>query len=1744
MGLSIVTGIPLVVQAGVFAEPEEYWLLYLALQTLLSVALCYRIVSMEIQGYSNEYSFDLLILNWIVQVGSLYSPLVWKLFYLRNDAEVREALEGIHDEMDLIQISLKDDLKRLSDLKETLANEHFHQALNEHFHQEFDDELVARTALLEMGARTESPTATIQSPTNPGAIGVVEGGLMGTQRVPSFSSSSSSSSSPQDETEVGSRAEPLDAMHGNNKRTTSISTGASKDDVNKKESESEARTKSNDEVKPPSMIAGGRSGQDGLPVFQPSPPGFVRDNRGTLVPAGYTGYLRKPKNAGGASNVGLDSKTIKREAFKLLNAKPAPVHKSTLFCSCRKSKCLKLYCDCFAASMMCSGSCTCFECRNSPQFSRERLVALENILKRKPYAFHVQGRTYSTTESARKLEVGCNCRRTLCLKKYCICFSNGDYCKTSCRCLQCGNKLSNPKAMENFMVKKGISRGDEEPRPRAATSAEHRSKPTARGLALAGAAGRRLSARASRGILGGEGSTFRALARRRKGRPGGNEDGDDDKDRDGDENDVDQELGDQTSVRKSARASRKGTWRRRKSERGSRPESTMQQQQQQQQQQEETFDDDDDKSTIDEDEEDASSASTAIESSSPTSILAWGDNSAACASALDSATIVCVGTSGAHTVAVTSDGSLVGAGDNSEGQLDPSLGPEAFLEDPLPIVDAFLHKQHIVQAACGDAHTAVLTSSGRVATWGNNESGQLGHSRDRDIYNVAPRLVERMREIVIQVACTGSSTLLLSERGRVFSFGRNVDGILGLGDEENRASPKMVRGALDGNPVVQLATGDNHVCAVSVTGRVYAWGSNSQGQLGLARKNAPQRALEPSRVVLSRAVSKVACGAEHSVFLTACGGIYVCGRAEEGQLGFAPQKKLRRFVTPPRRLEALADLDVAPLQIAASHHTTFLLLEDGVVLMAGTLALSETWASRADDASSADAEDIGNDHRRSRRGRPGTIAVDANLHRHGSSSEENSELTVSDEDESPRMLSSQNHVECGGFTQVLDASANVISVMGSGGAIFAIQSERHVSARRDVLARGWPRAKVTALSGEDVQLQAKEILGRFDKLGRKSSRTFRSHVNMPLFDMCTLNASFLSGKYSSEHRSSPDKFDEKRNSCIDFEPMLHGMEELSAAFEASMGPDDSVKYLRERVAPIIGQLDEAAPHLTEPDQLRLFLVLLMSPLMRNVPKEYDLLVSVFKRLPSRSRDVLLSWIKYDITSDILATYLVDPLVALFDQAVAYSRDLECTKDVCALLRHLHRINQGRSRENSAMARIDHRRFYSTKLREMEMEELAINIREWRSILDARQVARETEAALGAPISNAPGRLHEFTIFDFPFLLNAGDKRRVLHFEDQSSQFRNVLMSRLFSNEPFYTLSVRRSHLLEDTMARIGSSKGGSTDFRKPLKVKFEGEQGLDAGGVRKEFFQLLSAQLFQPDCGLFRRNGDTNTLWFNVFDEDMADSNQPYVLVGILIGLAIYNSTLLDVQFPLLFWRTLLGKVPEEPTIEHLEELDSQYARNVQAMLDYDEDDFEDVFMQSFEVSVDLFGEKRQVELVPGGSDLVVTRENRHEYVKALCKYLVIDSIGSNARDMLEGFHRVIPEDSRSLQLFEPDELELAVCGMLELDFDELHRIAKYEGGYSEDHETIKRFWHIVGSFSYEEKQTFLRFTTGSPKSPVGGLSALGNFTVQRAGPDTDNMPTSYTCFNTIMLPEYASESKMRERLMLALEHSIGFGLE
>jgi ubiquitin-protein ligase E3 A len=201
----------------------------------------------------------------------------------------------------------------------------------------------------------------------------------------------------------------------------------------------------------------------------------------------------------------------------------------------------------------------------------------------------------------------------------------------------------------------------------------------------------------------------------------------------------------------------------------------------------------------------------------------------------------------------------------------------------------------------------------------------------------------------------------------------------------------------------------------------------------------------------------------------------------------------------------------------------------------------------------------------------------------------------------------------------------------------------------------------------------------------------------------------------------------------------------------------------------------------------------------------------------------------------------------------------------------------------------------------------------------------------------------------------------------------------------------------------------------------------------------------------------------------------------------------------------------------------------------------EDVFCQTFTAGKPGIGEPESVPLKEGGEDINVTEDNRREFVDLYVDYYLNTAIHKQFEAFARGFMMLC--GGPAIHLFSATELERLVCGNPILNFDALQSNARYDGGYSAEHRVIKWLWEIVGTLDDEEKRRFLKFFTGSDRAPIGGLGNL-RCIIQRDGADSNKLPTSHTCFNTLLLPSYKNQDKMGERLRLAIMNAEGFGLE
>lgn len=349
---------------------------------------------------------------------------------------------------------------------------------------------------------------------------------------------------------------------------------------------------------------------------------------------------------------------------------------------------------------------------------------------------------------------------------------------------------------------------------------------------------------------------------------------------------------------------------------------------------------------------------------------------------------------------------------------------------------------------------------------------------------------------------------------------------------------------------------------------------------------------------------------------------------------------------------------------------------------------------------------------------------------------------------------------------------------------------------------------------------------------------------------------------------------------------------------------------------------------------------------------------------------------------------------------------------------------------------------------------------------------------------------KFTFLVYSFILTPATKSLALFFDSRIKMYSERRTSLLTTwgqpTNPYLKLKIRRDFLIDDSLAELEMvAMSNPKDLKKQIFIEFDGEQGIDEGGVSKEFFQLIVEEIFNPDIGMFITNEETSTTWFNSFS---FENDAQFTLIGIVLGLAIYNNVILPVSFPMAVYRKLMNL---KISWRDLEDFNPVIHNSLKSMLEYSEPDLEDVFGQSFEIGYqDVFGSPKQHCLKKDGDKIAVNQSNKHEFVELYADFLLSQSIEKQFKAFKKGFRMVTDESPLNL-LFRPEEVELLVCGSKDFDFDELEKSTEYEGGYSADTEIIKHFWIIVHGLALELKRKLLQFTTGNDNYSSNGKIIL-----------------------------------------------------
>ncbi|KAH0544802.1 hypothetical protein FGG08_001031 [Glutinoglossum americanum] len=377
--------------------------------------------------------------------------------------------------------------------------------------------------------------------------------------------------------------------------------------------------------------------------------------------------------------------------------------------------------------------------------------------------------------------------------------------------------------------------------------------------------------------------------------------------------------------------------------------------------------------------------------------------------------------------------------------------------------------------------------------------------------------------------------------------------------------------------------------------------------------------------------------------------------------------------------------------------------------------------------------------------------------------------------------------------------------------------------------------------------------------------------------------------------------------------------------------------------------------------------------------------------------------------------------------------------------------------------------------------------------------------------------------------------KVLEFDNKRNYFSRRLHPRgaeTRQSVPALQLNVRRDQVFLDSYKSMYYKNSDEMKYGK-LSIRFHGEEGVDAGGVTREWFQVLSRQMFNPDYALFTPvASDRTTFHPNRLSGVNTEHFSFFKFIGRIIGKALYEGRVLDCHFSRAVYKRILGK---PVSIKDMETLDLDYYKSLVWML---ENDITDIITETFSVETDAFGESQTIDLIPDGHNTPVTEENKHEYVRLVVEYRLTGSVQEQLEHFLNGFHDIVPAEL--ISIFDEQELELLISGLPDVDVDDWKNNTEYHN-YSASSPQIQWFWRAVRSFDKEERAKLLQFVTGTSKVPLNGFKELegmngfSRFNIHRDYGNKDRLPSSHTCFNQLDLPEYESYETLRQLLYTAI---------
>uniref|UniRef100_A0A8C2DW92 HECT domain-containing protein n=1 Tax=Cyprinus carpio TaxID=7962 RepID=A0A8C2DW92_CYPCA len=798
-------------------------------------------------------------------------------------------------------------------------------------------------------------------------------------------------------------------------------------------------------------------------------------------------------------------------------------------------------------------------------------------------------------------------------------------------------------------------------------------------------------------------------------------------------------------------------------------------------------------------------------------------------------------------------------GSSASGQLGIGVSEASVFE---PRSCCMFDGRGLKEVACGSQHSLFLLHDGSVYASGSNSCGQLGHDKG----GWRPELVGALdAQKIAGVSCGQAHSLAVNEQGQVFAWGAGEGGQLGLGTAEEAVRvPRLIKKLCE-HRISQVMCGNQHCIALSKDGQLFVWGENSSGQLGLGKGEPSTLSPQPLKSLCGIPLAQISTGGDHSFALSLSGAVFGWGKNSAGQLGLNDEQD--RAV--PCHIKFLRSQKVVYIS-CGEEHTAALTKEGGLFT-------------------------FGNGSR-------GQLGHD---------STRNEPL--------PRRVMELMGTE---VSQIACGRHHTLAFVPSTGLVYAFGCNTQGQLGTGLRGNAKSPLPVGNIQPLCIGNTHTSMFTRSNGLNKCLLCDFR--IMNTTKSIALINSESLDSWRMKLHDNSDSSITNiwilistccfhSDDGHFKTNPKVPGIDfnAVRLLFETLMKPafarllEQATKSFESLLIP---QLTCSPPDV---EAMRIYLILSECPALQDSKNYISLtipLAMAILRLDANPSKVLDNWwslMDCEVFSRLVEMYKSIVVFLLTGgKALLMPVFLESyTSAALRLLEKLHKVNL-------KAHRVEYNHFY---------------------IPDIATLVDIQEDYLKWFLRKAD--IGSVTLCAYPFILNAQAKTTVLQTDAElqmqmavsGANLHNVFMlltmEPLLARNPFLVLHVRRNHLVSDALREL--TVYNDVDLKKPLKVIFDGEEAVDAGGVTKEFFLLLLKELMDPIYGMFTQYSESNLLWFS--DKCFVEHNW-FHLIGIICGLAIYNSTVVDLHFPLVLYKKLLKVLP---TLDDLKELSPTEGRYI-----------------------------------------------------------------------------------------------------------------------------------------------------------------------------------------------------------------------